>query len=242
MKLITLNIWGGHVHQSLLNFIKSNKHIDIFCLQEVYRKAKKKISDEDRLIRLDIFSELHDLLPNHIGYFRPIVDNVYGIGTFVNREIVVLNEGEIYIHVNPNYPGIGPTHSRNMQWLTCRLKERTYTIMNVHGLWNGKGKTDTPERIAQSQKIKLFADNIQNAKILCGDFNLRPDTESVKILEEGMKNLITHYNINSTRTRYYPKEEKYADYIFTSSDIHVHNFEVMKDEVSDHAPLYLDFN
>jgi endonuclease/exonuclease/phosphatase family metal-dependent hydrolase len=112
----------------------------------------------------------------------------------------------------------------------------------VHGLWNGKGKTDSVERIAQSQRIKQFLDTINNPKILCGDFNLRPDTESVKIIESGMRNLIKEYDIKSTRTSFYQKEEKYADYIFASADIIVNSFEVLNEEVSDHAPLLLDFD
>ena len=37
------------------------------------------------------------------------------------------------------------------------------------------------------------------------------------------------------------KDEKFADYIFTSRDINVNAFEVLKDEVSDHSALLLDF-
>lgn len=115
-------------------------------------------------------------------------------------------------------------------------------IMNVHGLWNGMGKTDTPERIAQSEKIKEFMDNVPDRKILCGDFNLKPDTRSLKIIADGMHDLIDKYNILSTRTSYYPKEEKFADYVFTSPDIKINKFSVLRDEVSDHAPLLVDFD
>lgn len=242
MKLITLNIWGGHVHGPLLEFIKSHREIDIFCFQEVYHNAPEKISDEDRKVCLNIFSEIQDLLPDHEGLFKPVVNDIYGVGAFVSKKIDILGEGEIQIHENPTYHGIGPTHSRNLQWLECRADGKTYSIFNVHGLWNGQGKTDSPERIAQSQRIKDFVDTINTLKILCGDFNLRPDTESIKILEKGMQNLIKLHNIQSTRTNFYPKEEKSADYIFTSEGITVNSFEVLKQEVSDHAPLFLDFN
>jgi len=84
-------------------------------------------------------------------------------------------------------------------------------------------------------------DTINTPKILCGDLNLRPDTESMRILEHGMNNLITEYSIQSTRTRYYTKPEKFADYILTSPEILINEFRVMPEEVSDHCPLYLDF-
>ena len=241
MKLITLNIWGGHVRDPLLEFIKTHRETDIFCFQEVYHNAPKKISDEDRAVSLNIFSELRSLLPHHQPFFRPVVNHIYGIGMFVKKGIDVLEEGEVNIHDNPAYRGVGPTHSRNLQWVKCQMDRKDYTIMNVHGLWNGQGKTDAPERILQSQKIRTFLDTLQTPKILCGGLNLRPDTESIKILERGMKNLIQHFNIQSTRTSLYPKKEKFADYVLTSPEITVNHFEVLKDKVSDHAPLLLDF-
>lgn len=241
MKLITLNIWGGHIHSPLIEFIKAHQDTDIFCFQEVYHNAPERISTEDRKVSLNIFSELQELLPDHQAFFRPVVENVFGIGMFIRNKMEILGEGEVTIHTNPNYSGRGPTHSRNLQWAKCRIDGRDYSIVNVHGLWNGKGKTDTPERIQQSQRIREFVDGLPNPKVVCGDFNLRPDTESVKILEAGMTNLVKTFKVATTRTSLYPREEKYADYIFTSPEIAVNNFEVLKDEVSDHAPLFLDF-
>jgi endonuclease/exonuclease/phosphatase family metal-dependent hydrolase len=241
MRLITLNIWGGHVRSPLLEFIQSRCEVDIFCLQEVYHQASDKISTEDRKVSLNIFAELKELLSGHNAYFRPVVENVFGIGMFVRKNIDVLGEGEVGIHINPHYSGRGPTHSRNLQWLECHVNQKIYSILNVHGLWNGMGKTDTPERISQSQRIREFMDTINTPKILCGDFNLRPDTESMHIIEKDMINHIELNKITSTRTSLYPKVEKYADYIFTSPEITVNQFGVLKDEVSDHAPLFLDF-
>jgi endonuclease/exonuclease/phosphatase family metal-dependent hydrolase len=161
---------------------------------------------------------------------------------FIKKEIDVLEEGEFDIHDNPAYQGTGPTHCRKLQWVKCKINEHTYYIINVHGLWNGQGKTDAPERLIQSQRIRTFLDSIQMPKILCGDLNLRPDTDSIRMIEKGMRNLIQQFNIRSTRTSWYLKEEKFADYVFTSPEITVNHFEVLKDEVSDHSPLLLDFS
>lgn len=241
MKLITLNIWGGHIRDPLLDFIKRHQDIDIFCFQEVYHNAHRKISTEDRRVSLNIFSELQILLPNHQAFFRPVVNNSFGIGTFVKKDIDVLAEGEINIHENPNYSGEGPTHPRNLQWIQCRLNQQVHSIMNIHGLWNGRGKSDAPERIIQSKKIRRFVDATPFPKIMCGDFNLRPDTKSMAILKQGMNDLVELFNVQSTRTSLYPKPEKFADYILTSPEIKVQNFAVLPDEVSDHSPLLLDF-
>lgn len=241
MKLITLNIWGGHIRDPLLDFVETHQDIEIFCFQEVYHNAPKKISDDDRLVSLNIFSELQALLPEHNAFFRPVVNNNFGIGTFIHKSIPVLEEGEIQIHDNPFYKGAGPTHPRNLQWLKCEINGQIHSVMNVHGLWNGQGKRDAPERIIQSRRIRRFSSVTPSPKILCGDLNLRPDTKSMKIIEEGMNNLVQIFKVQSTRTRLYPKSEKFADYILTSPEIKVNHFEVLKDEVSDHSPLLLDF-
>jgi len=252
MKLMTLNIWGGHVREHLLAFIAKQRDIDIFCFQEVYHKAEDKFSTDDKAASLNIFSELSDLLPYHQSFFQPVIGNrkgnAYGIGMFVKNNIKVVDEGDVTIHHNPDYPidapsRKGPTHSRKLQWLTIETDEETYTIMNVHGLWNGLGKTDTPERIAQSQKIKEFMDSLSTPKILCGDLNLRPETESLGMLKKEMRDLIEVYNVPSTRSNHYPKrkEQPFADYVLTCPKIRVKHFEVLKDEVSDHAPLLLEF-
>jgi endonuclease/exonuclease/phosphatase family metal-dependent hydrolase len=112
--------------------------------------------------------------------------------------------------------------------------------MNVHGLWNGKGKDDAPERIIQSNIIRQFIDKVGGEKILCGDFNLNPETESIKILEKDMRNLVKDYAVTSTRTSLYKKPGKFADYIFTSRGINIKDFKVLPEEVSDHSALVLE--
>ena len=167
MKIISLNIWGGHLKKDLLAFIEKNKDIDILCLQEVYYKAKAKITDETRALALDILSEIHSILPDFQLFFSPVVNNIYGIATLVRSNITVKDNGAVNIFHNSTYPGIGPTHSRVLQYVTCQIDDQTVTIANIHGLWNGKGKGDCPERIKQSQNIKKFVNDLTNPVILC---------------------------------------------------------------------------
>ncbi|MCA0254069.1 MAG: endonuclease/exonuclease/phosphatase family protein [Proteobacteria bacterium] len=241
LKLMTLNIWGGHVESPLLGFIENYKGVDIFCLQEVYKDANAQISTEDRSLSLNIYSKIQGILKNHNGYFSPVVDGVYGLATFVKKDIEVMQYGQVKIHDNPNYIGKGPTHSRIMQNYDLKYKNTEFTVLNVHGLWNGNGKTDSPERIIQSNKIKDFVNKIDKPLILCGDFNLAPDTNSLKIVEDGMIDLVANNNILSTRTVLYPGKEKYADYIFCSYEIKILDFSVLPDVVSDHRPLLVKF-
>lgn len=240
MKLITLNTWGGRVGQPFVQFILDHKDTDIFCFQEIYDKAEEVMDVHYPEVDHSIFTRLKELLPKHNGFFRPVLEDVYGIAIFIKKNISVLEEGEVFIHRNERGTVIDGHHSRNLQWIKFDMEGRVFTVMNVHGLWNGKGKNDTPERIAQSNIIREFMDRTEDPKILCGDFNLNPDTESVKILEKDMKNLVKDHSITSTRTSLYEKQGKFADYIFTSPDINIKTFEVLPEEVSDHSALSLE--
>jgi len=240
-KLLSLNLWGGYVLDPLLDFLESHEHIDIFCFQELYHNATHEISVDGKKLTLDLMDRIAKILPEHQSFFRPILNNSYGIGTFVSNKITVLGEYEILIHENPDYIGRGPTHSRNMQLLTLKHNTDIFHIANVHGLWNGMGKGDSPERILQAKKIKKSLPN-GDPLVLCGDFNLNPDTESINIIKEGLRDLITESKVTSTRTSLYAKDSKFADYIFTNTYIKALEFSVLPHVVSDHAPLYLKFS
>ncbi len=223
-----------------MEFIKRNQDVDIFCFQEIYDGAEKVMAAEYPEDMLNGFSDLQVLLPEHQGFFRPALLGVYGIAIFIKKDITILEEGEKLIHLSESQSISDGHHSRNLQWIKFNFEGKIFTVMNVHGLWNGEGKNDTPERIAQSKIIREFMDRTDNPKILCGDFNLNPDTESVKILEESMNNLVKDYSVTSTRASFYNKQGKFADYIFTSPDITVKHFEVLPEEVSDHSILFLE--
>lgn len=256
MKLISLNTWGGRAGKDdLLAFFKKNKDIDIFCLQEMWAGAYKDLESNlaggvsinyDKILT-DGVQKLSELLSEHDAYFRPLCRDNYGLLMFVRKNLEVINEGELYVYKNKGY--ISKTdagdHARSIQYVTIKTNNKELiTVINFHGLWKkNTSKSDIPERIEQSKKIVKFLDTLENPVVFIGDFNILPEGESIKILENsGYRNLIREYKIQSTRTSYYDKEEKHADYAFVSDGINVNDFKVLKDEVSDHSPLYLDFN
>jgi endonuclease/exonuclease/phosphatase family metal-dependent hydrolase len=251
MKLITLNTWGGRVDGPLKTFFDHYcKEVDIFCLQEIFHDKKRSFANAKGVPgwRENLFYEISDLLEGYQGFFRPFVHNAFGLASFVKSDIHLLEEGDVFVYKEREHvPHIDDSanHGRNIQFLKLKHKGKLFTIINFHGLWNGKGKTDTEDRLNQSRRIVEFAKTISGPKILCGDFNLLPDTESIKILENmGMRNLVKEYAVTNTRTPLYPRahiSSTYADYILVTSGIQVNDFRVLKDVVSDHAPLFIDF-
>jgi endonuclease/exonuclease/phosphatase (EEP) superfamily protein YafD len=199
-------------------------------------------------VRRDLFSDIQKALPEFNGYHAPAQeDDIGGLAIFIKKSFIVDKIKHIVIFsmkgaiTDRNHQDYFST-GRDFQRMEFRYSGKTYTILNFHGMWNGKGKSDTDKRIEQSEKIRKLFDESKGVRILCGDFNLEPDTKSIAILSKGNRNLIQEYKIISTRSSFYSKSIRFADYIFTSPEIEIKDFKVLQDEVSDHLPLLLEFN
>lgn len=242
MKIEVLNIWGGKLFEPLMEHImKQANIIDIFCFQEVFdgNKGSRPIHENSTQ---DIFTRLTEVLPKHTGFFAPSQTNEEGLAMFVAKKLTITTHSDIFVFrwkdaMNKND---ARTLGRNLQYVQFVRNGEQVTVGNFHGLWNGKGKIDSPDRIEQSNKIRTFLDKQEGKKILCGDFNLLLGTESLKILEKGMRNLIVEYDIKSTRSNLYKKSELLADYVLVSPDVKVSNFYTLPDVVSDHLSLVVE--
>ena len=228
MQIISLNTWGGKCGGKLEEFFRKNAgSTDVFCLQEILN-----------------YEKIGSLLPDHVGYFHPSQNNEEGLATFVKKGIEVKEAGDVFVYrwKDAMADGDAKTLGRNLQYVSLSLDSKSFLIANFHGLWNGAGKSDTADRIKQSENIRDFLHGRNESnKIVIGDFNLAPNTESISILEKDMRNLIREHNIASTRTSLYKYKsvEPYADYAFVSPSVGVESFTILGDEVSDHAPLLL---
>lgn len=243
MKLITLNIWGGKVFDPLMKFLEDRaQDTDVFCFQEmmagdtsVYAETQKRLAD---------FASFFYEAPKEARYFQsePLAQGVsLGQAIFVRKHFAVSGQGgfRAYEGEIPEDADYGAKITGSCQWIKI---DGTLTILNVHGLWQrGTDKADTPERLKQSIIINNFMAAQSGRKILCGDLNLLPNSKSLVMLGEGMKNLVKAFSITSTRSSLYPKPIKFSDYMLVSPEVSVRDFSVLQNEISDHLPLYIDF-
>ena len=253
MKLVCLNIWGGRAGaRKLLAFLDAHRDADFLCLQEVWAAPYDALegvqAGAEAIVHAEIMvhgkQQIAALLADHAAFFHPSHLDGYGLMTLVSKRLKVVGSGDVFVHRERGYVPQGNIglHARNLQFVTVSLRSGPLTVINFHGLWNGLGKGDSAERIAQSRRILDFLGSRQEPFILCGDFNLRPDTESIAMLKSaGLRDLVAEYGVSSTRTQLYTRPERYADYIFVSDGIAVSEFGALPDEVSDHAPLALEF-
>lgn len=258
MKLISLNTWGGKIYQPLMAFIKKNAgDTDIFCFQEIFSTESKTNSIKG--YQANLYAEISKILINHQGYFAPSLRNYlignrltiekvnfgldFGLAIFVKKQLSVNLSGDFFVYgkrfvVNPQDQNSLP---RNFQYVMFKKTGKKFTVCNLHGIWLKEGKEDTTSRLEQSKQINNFLNKQKGKKILCGDFNLDINTESIKILEKDLRNLIKDHSIQTTRNSHFPGSEKFADYIFISKEIKVKSFEVPQIEISDHLPMVLEF-
>lgn len=257
MRIISLNTWGGKLIEQLLGFLKAHsKDTDVFCFQEIFHNATPGTPAISEGWHTQLMSEISKALPDFQPFFDgyqigtndnvpediPVGSVEFGNAVFVRKGISVIEHEAFMIHRDRNaYLDIGDTMPRNIQLLKLQNGETTLTIANMHGLWEtGVGKGDTDARILQSKRVRFILQDVEGPNILVGDMNLEPGTESIRIMGEGMKNLIQEYGIISTRSSHYTKPTKFADFAFVSPGVVVNDFQVLNDEVSDHLPLQLD--
>ena len=257
MKIISLNTWSGRGgKEGLLDFFRQNRtQTDVFCLQEMWSAPYEDHEGqsaggrpiEHSEILVNGVQEVSEILSGHTPFFHPHYLDNYGLMMLVKKEYAIRESGDVFVYRERGYIPEGDigTHARNIQYVTFEIDHHPLTVINFHGLWTnkeeGRGKQDIPERVEQSENILAFTRTLQNPFVLCGDFNLLPNTEGIRKFEDaGLKNLIKEYDIRSTRTHHYPKPEKFADYAFVSPGLIVNDFKVLPDIVSDHSPLFID--
>jgi endonuclease/exonuclease/phosphatase (EEP) superfamily protein YafD len=230
MRIIFLNSWFGKVGKPFFDFIKKEKEkTDVFCLMEFNEDSVKGIfnlSDWNKFGYKGTFLEI-------LGFHD---ENVI----FSRKKYSIIDSGSF----NTTPPVINETGI--VQYIQVKFGDKNLTIANVHGISKPGEKFDTPERLGQSKKIIEHFKGMNGLKIIGGDFNLMPDTKSVKMFEKaGYKNLIKDFDIKNTRNELSWKQfnnyQYFADYVFVSPEVKVKSFEVPYMEISDHLPQILEF-
>jgi endonuclease/exonuclease/phosphatase family metal-dependent hydrolase len=265
VRIICLNGWGGKLHDELAAYIRAASP-DVLCLQEVvHTPASDKdwldYRDGDHILpqRANFFRDIAEALPDHVAIFCPaaqgdlwdggqVLPSQWGLATFVRKSYPVVSQIQAFVHKTFSPDGYGDhPRSRNAHAVRLYDFERGWpvSIIHTHGLRDLKGKMDTPERLAQAHKVANLVTSIAEPGdriVLCGDFNVEPDSETFAILARiGLKDLVIGGGHASTRTSHYKKPGRFADYMLVNDAVAVKRFEIVTaPEVSDHCPLLLE--
>lgn len=232
MKIISLNAWHGTRDRELRGFLVDHiDSTDVFCFQE---------SDGEKIERL-----FNDLLPEslfqRVGSIKTNIPTPDSLTTFVRKEIEIVHDRPL---MGEDTGEMGYAYLTQLR----RASGDEATIVNVHGVPLPGDKLDTPGRIRQSKVIIDTIAEYDGLKIVCGDFNLDPSTESVNLFHNaGYSNLIDDYDIPTTRNelawqKYPDNKQLFADYVFVSADVAVDGFTVPQNLVSDHLPMIIEIH
>ncbi len=240
VKVLQLNIWMGGFYDPLMSFLKEwNNEVDIFCLQEVLDDGDPfaSLPGGYDVRRKTLYRDLQKLFSDYTPFFSEMHDR-FGIAMFVNKRFSVLEEKKVIIVDGINDED-NEFKGRPLHAVKILNEEGTGWVAHCHGFWLSGSKDDTPIRQQQSMRILNAFNGIREPIILCGDFNLNPHTKSIALLEGRFMNLIKEYNITNTRGSFGGTKGSYADYIFVSKEVYVHEFSVLQEQVSDHLALLL---
>lgn len=264
MKILSLNVWGGMLHAPLLDYL-ATVDADVYCLQEVPRAVaatSEWLTYRDGAVtlqqRANLYREIANALPGHDGFFAPAMRGElldgdlpcwqeFGLATFVRQNITVIGQALDFVHGTFSPHGFGE-HPRARNAHAFRLydhaADRPLSIVQFHGLRTVDGKGDTSSRDAQADALVTLIKRVHrdgDGLILCGDFNVLPDSRTFEILSRlGLADLVTTRGFTDTRTSFYTKPQRYADYMLVNTVVRVDDFTVVETpEVSDHRALLL---
>ncbi|MEH6725900.1 MAG: endonuclease/exonuclease/phosphatase family protein [Hyphomicrobiales bacterium] len=267
MKIMSLNGWGGRLGEALIAYVTAMDP-DVLCLQEVvHTPASQKdwLSYRDNGSELpqraNFFNEVSQSLPHHRAVFCPAaqgdlwdgdarVASQWGLATFIRDSMPIIAQHQGFVHGRFSADCYGG-HPRSRNAHAVRVfdfaRQIPVVIAHMHGLRDLAGKHDTPERFLQARKLVNLVQSVAEPGdpiIVCGDFNVLPDSETFKVLGTlGLTNLVQDTGSEGTRTSHYAKPGRFADYMLVNSAVGVSSFEIVRDpEISDHCPLVLEFD
>lgn len=232
---------------------------DVFCFQEILSDPRPSSRITKEGFRTNLLQELSARLPDFSTVFAPVqvtsnlepIDRACvqtGVAIFLKNTLHVVAQEAFLLPAGTREDNA----HHNAQYVTIEINGSLLTFCNVHGIAHPGHKRDTPERLAQSHKILDTLANIEGEKIVMGDFNLLPDTQSARLFEEaGFRNLVKECSINSTRGSHHkilhpefsasPEGfQEFADYTFVQPTLNVQRFDAPDIPISDHLPMILD--
>lgn len=262
MKLISLNVALFESNNEKLSSFIESSNADILCLQEV----TKRVDDETNsaFISLDSIDTASPGLRS--SFFAPIwtlktfdksdfhgeehfqfdLGGLAEFGQYIRSRYPITKAQNIFVQNHfsyitdwSNWPA---EDYRAVQVTDIELENTHLRILNYHGIWS-KDKKGTELTKQACETINSLANEVECPSIICGDFNLFPDTESMAVFSNH-QNLLNEYEIRSTRpssNELNNQSRNVVDYILVSDGIKVNDFQVIDSDVSDHLPLMLDF-
>jgi endonuclease/exonuclease/phosphatase family metal-dependent hydrolase len=262
MKLLQLNIEGGKKLEKIANYVKSNSY-DLFCIQELtggdrfqVKNFYKKTYDLEQYPSEDCFIEFEKRFSDLKGelvksFATDHGDSYLGNGIFYNPDrFKLLGKDEIRMG---KYKQLSPDDHDFEKYvysaLALHLKSKSgmeFSVITGHFQWSPR-PYDTDKTIARARVVYEYLKKINKPFILTGDFNVNPHSITCAQFEDISKNLVKALGIKNTLNPNLHRVPDLfpggiaADQVFISPRILPVGFKVVREDLSDHYGLELEF-
>jgi endonuclease/exonuclease/phosphatase family metal-dependent hydrolase len=263
MKLLSLNVALFEANNHLLSQFLHEQKADFVCLQEITKGLQSSVNDA--YISKDVVDQATPELthfffgPNSVmGDFEQ--KNFHGkeiyrfefgglmeFGNYTKSRYSIVKAQNVFVQNHYTYTtdrSNWPDEDYRGVLVTDHvIHGKKLRILNYHGVWT-RHKQGNEMSLKANKMINDLALQAQGEVIICGDFNLFPDTPSMKVFENNFHSLVDIHDIKTTRpstNELNDTKRNVVDYILVSKGIEVKKFEVVDSPVSDHLPLILDF-
>ncbi len=261
MKLLNINIGIRIANTEQISDLIIEQNADFVSLQEVVRNLDKKVFPQFKS-KEGIEKAVRYMYP--YSFFGPlwitnkVIKNsevTRDFGGYVEQGNELLSKYPIESALNEFFyksyelkydwtDWEQTDHGRALLITDLKIGSGSLRILNIHGIWT-KDKHGDERTIRECEFIIKKALEKEVPTIVVGDLNLLPDTASIKILDNHLKNLVKDYKIKTTRPDFKDHLESglnIVDYIFVNRMVKVKHFQTINSDVSDHLPLLMEFD
>jgi endonuclease/exonuclease/phosphatase family metal-dependent hydrolase len=241
VKVLQLNAWGGRLEQQVIDLMRHERP-DIVCLQEIIDIAGKAAFFPG-------ITELQQVCGFAHAFHSPVfsfnfMQRTAHFGNAILSQLPFESTETIFTNLEykPDFDFDTDDYNiRNLQHAVIDIGKTKLNILNHHGHHIHQHKNGDTQTLRQMQQIADYVGTLEGPVILCGDFNLAPQSESLGKINGLLANLSLTYKLKTTRNQLTPKTEV-CDYVFVNDSVRIHDFRVSPDIVSDHAALIAEFD
>lgn len=243
MKILQLNIWGGRLGKVVSDLL-AREQADVVCIQEIFSVPGGKsffFEDQEEIQKSAEYPHAHHTPSGVMNYMNRKAS--WGNCILSKLSFSYTNDEFTYFEVINDFDFIDSGNYNKGRVLQHVVVDSDYgkvNVLNHHGYHIHHHKNGDEETMRQCKLIADYIKGLDGPVVLCGDFNLLPNSDSLEQINEVLVNHVKEQKILTTRTPLTHKTEA-CDYIFTSSSIEVKNFQVLDDIVSDHKALIVEF-
>lgn len=241
MKILQLNIWGGRLGKQIVDLL-NRERADVVCLQEVIEVPGSESFLFENLDEIRHKADYaHCFFHPQFGY--KLMNRRAKSGLAILSNIPFAETDAIFTRLAyvDDFDVLDTDYNvRSLQRATIPWNGTMLHVLNHHGHHIPDHKNGDDETMRQCGMIVDYIKKLDGPVVLCGDFNLAPESESLRQVNDVLVNLAKERGILTTRTPLTHKTEV-CDYIFTSPEIEIAEFQVLDDIASDHKALTVSF-